>query len=115
MRVSCHSLSKITATYFSPDLPDGEKKGANDPEISVLIKTQWAAMSAEEKEACTEERRKKMEEDRATKATGQHTHPTNAFHDTSKTLSNVEREVRSSASQTGGNTHTYLSIAYGPP
>lgn len=78
---------------LSLDRPDGKKKSANCPEVAEMLSVRWAMMSAEERDNFTKDRREKMEEDRKTKATGQHTQITNAFHDTNKTLASVEKQV----------------------
>lgn len=57
------------------------------------IRSEWAAMSAEERVLATEEHMKAMTEDRATRLTGENNSGIAAFHDAISTFKSVENQV----------------------
>ncbi|KAK7683803.1 hypothetical protein QCA50_013179 [Cerrena zonata] len=83
-------------------IPAGSPKlKANDPEAMDKIRSEWAAMSAEERVLATEEHMKAMTEDRAMRLTGENNSGIAAFHDAISTFKSVENQLQALYVRTG--------------
>lgn len=70
----------------------------------------WAAMSEEERDTYTGERKQQIAEDRETKAVGAHTVTVNSFHDVNNTVVDMENMVSNTRlSQTRCETYQIIT------